>query len=423
MRVLWIMYNTLGNAARILNGASSQSGTWIDATSGHLLNMNDKVTLAVAVIDNKPAKIVDQESGVVYYGVSGVERCRGKRDSKTAKKMWAAVLDDFKPDIIQIWGTDFSNGLDVADVSKEIPVVVYIQGVIRAIDKYKNGSLPFTELRHHINFLDKIKCIKLVMNQRNLHKQVTYEEQLVNRVKNIIIDSDWCESQYRGFCRDLKPYRLSFAVNQAFLKERWDLGHARKNTIFCIAGRTPYKGLYQAIKAMAIVKRQIPDVRLIIPGDMTPQGSALLTRSPYLAYLDKLIETKGLKDNIVFCGRLNTEQMIQQMLSANAFVTPSCIENSPSSLREAMYLGMPCISSFAGSIYEFMVHNSNGLLYRFEEYDDLAFHIIKVLLQPDFAVTIGNNAFDSIREKHSQTFLGKDLYRIYENVLKDANVE
>lgn len=90
---------------------------------------------------------------------------------------------------------------------------------------------------------------------------------------------------------------------------------------------------------------------------MTQQGSALLTRSPYLAYLDKMIDQADLRDNIEFCGRLDQVQMARQMLDAKAFVMSSCIENHSSTLREAMYLGMPCISALAGSVYELVVHS------------------------------------------------------------------
>ena len=423
MRVLWITYEPIGKAAQILSGSTTQSGTWIDATADLLLNGNDEINLAVATISNQSQKVVDPESAIVYYGVSGVKRYRGKRDGKSAKQIWAAVLEDFKPDIIQIWGTEFSNGLDVVEVTNGIPVVVFIQGVMRAIDKYKYGGLPLSVVSHHINILDRIKCIKLVMNQRDIHKQVAYEEQLVCMVRNVILDNDWCESQFRSFCSDLKPYRLTLAVNKSFLKDQWNIHTARKNTIFCIAGRTPYKGLHQAIQAIAIVKQQIPDIKLIIPGDMTPQGSALLTRSPYLVYLEKLIEKEGLKDNIDFCGRLNSEQMVQQMLVANVFVMPSCIENHSSTLREAMYLGMPCISSLVGSVYELMVHNQNGLVYRYDEYEDLAFHIIRVLSEPELAVKIGKNAYDSIRKMYSQTQSRDNLYLVYKSIVENVTVE
>ena len=421
MRVLWVTYEPIGKAARILNGTTSQSGSWIDATADLLLGRNGKTELAVAAIHQQSRKIVDSADHVVYYGVSGVRKLRGRRDARTALQAWAAVLEDFKPDIIQIWGTEYSNGLDVAEVAHGIPIVIFIQGVMRAIAKYRFGSLPLSEVRQAIGLPDKIKCLKMVMNQRDIERQVAIEAQLVCQVKHVILDNDWCESQYWSFCPDLKAHRLTLAISQAFLKDCWDLSRARRNTVFCIAGRTPYKGLHQAIKAMAIVKRQIPDAKLIIPGDMTQQGSALLTRSPYLAYLDKLIDQAGLQDNIEFCGRLDQVQMARQMLEAQAFVMPSCIENHSSTLREAMYLGMPCISALAGSVYELVVHNQNGMVYRYDEFEDLACHIIRVLTQPELAIKLGKQAYASIRVLYPQTNFGDDLYQIYESILKNGS--
>lgn len=48
------------------------------------------------------------------------------------------------------------------------------------------------------------------------------------------------------------------------------------------------------------------------------------------------------------------------MLESNAFIMMSCIENHSSTLREAMYLGVPCISSAISSVPEFVTHGKNG---------------------------------------------------------------
>lgn len=81
--------------------------------------------------------------------------------------------------------------------------------------------------------------------------------------------------------------------------------------------------------------------------------------------------------------------MITEYLNANVYVLPSCIENSPNSLCEAQILGVPCISSICGGTADFINNNIDGLLYRCEEYEQLAQKIINIFNSGDKISNIG----------------------------------
>ena len=81
-----------------------------------------------------------------------------------------------------------------------------------------------------------------------------------------------------------------------------------------------------------------------------------------------------------------------------------------------MIVGTPCISSYVGGIPEYLQHNVNGLLYRFEEYEILASHIIKIFYNPAFASGIALNGRAFMRDSRNASNLKKELLWIYEKV-------
>ena len=412
MKVLWILSSPIGRMSELFSGSPTQSGTWVDATLACLTKTDDEIVVAIAA-GHTDSRTVRDEDGTTYYGVSGVVPRRGRRARSSDRKKWRAVIEDFRPDLIQVWGTEFTNALDVMDAADDIPVVVNIQGLVKVIADHKYGDMRLTDLMSKVGFVDKIKCVGYYSRYLWLSRQRQYEAEIVRRSSGIITDSDWCSAQFSWMASSVPAYRYSMPVGDAFLSDQWGYERCSANRLFCIAGTGPYKGIHTLLEALALVKREVPDVRLMVPGTLSGNGS----ENPYVAYLRSLITEKSLSDNVHFCGILDSAAMADQMLQASIMVMPSCVENQSSTLWEAMYLGVPCISSVAGSAHEVIRHELNGMLYRYGESEVLAYYIVKLLKDSALARSIGGNAYESIRAVHPTENLGSALLHIYEAVL------
>ena len=180
-----------------------------------------------------------------------------------------------------------------------------------------------------------------------------------------------------------------------------------------IGGTNAGKGQHKLLEALCTVKEYYPDVKVIIPGNMRFGWK----ENPYVSYLKWFISKNGLNDNVEFCGQLNSEQMAQKLFDSDVFVNPSYIENISTSLREAMYMGLPCITSQVGSLHEVIHNGYNGFSYRFEETQVLAYEILEIFNNRERTERLAENAYISIREKYPQEDTCESLKLIYSKVV------
>ena len=417
MKILWITYAPLGRLAELLGFGLTQSGTWIDGAMESLLEADQTVELTV-LTTSKIKEIRRKKEGRVEYVCLNLGRCpRGKSTSRSKLTGWLSEIKRIAPDLIHIWGTEFSIGYDLAKEIKNIPIVYRIQGAINSISKYPNGHLAVKRMKKELSFFDRLKANKYHKDSRFMEKQAAMELQMIGESSAIFSDNEWALMQYQMKLPHIPVYFDKLPIRQVFYDGKWSYDTARPNSLFCLAGRTAYKGIHQVIEALALLKKDFPDILLRVPGSIASRNPKWLFEPTYITYLKKLIQKYGLEKNVEFLGALTSEQMAEAMCQSSIFVMPSVIENESATLREAMMLGMPVVSAFVGDIYETVVHKETGLLYRYEEYEMLAYHIKTLLSDSGFAKTLGCNAKEFMEQAYENENYGKTLVEIYQKVL------
>lgn len=424
MKVLWIMYSPIGRAAELIENRKSQSGTWIDATAKTICKEKD-IELGIASIASRTIKIYDNQEQITYYGLEGVRQLTGESPKKEDVKKWREIIDDFAPNIVMVWGTENANGISILQaVEKNVPVLFFIQGIMGRNTRYPLGLLRLKELSSNLSFISLLKFLYILKNENKQRKQVAFETQMVRNCDGVIVDSEWAASYYRNTWRHINLYYLPLPINECFFKGKHSVDDARTHTIFTVDGRYPGKGIFQLIKSLRDVVEIYPDCKLIIPGSMPERKPKWIFESPYFTYLKRLIKKYNLENNVCFCGRLSVEEMKAQLLSCHIFVMPSCFENHSASLREALYMGVPSVTSLVGCIDEYTHCGEDVLSYRYGENDVLAEHIIRLFNDKEFAKQLGQNAYENIRHYYPMDNLGSKLYSIYKLAIerkKNAN--
>lgn len=422
MKVMWITFAPIGRAAKIMYGASTQSGGWIDATLDALMPYirENKLELELVALDGKEVSVIDEETGITYKTVS-VTRTRGKRGAKEDKAKFKALIDEFSPDVIQIWGTEFTFGLDVIEAAENIPVCFYIQGVMDSLVKHPLGDIPAFRLFCELGLTSIFKFRSLGKWHKINACHVALESEMISRSAGLIADNEWTSAQYSN-CTD-KIYFVPLAANRVFSEKKWNTDECEKYSLFTVAGGIcPQKGIHDAVMAVAVLKKKYPDVKLYIPGAISTRKPEFLYDSVFIRHIRRLIQKYELQENVCFTGRLSPTQMAERMERSHAFVMPSCVETHSSSLREAMLVGVPCVSADVGSVPEFVHHGKNGFIYRYGEAQTLAYYIDKIFSDDTLAERIGENAKESINEMFPQDAIGEMMYLAYEKMVNGVKV-
>ena len=116
---------------------------------------------------------------------------------------------------------------------------------------------------------------------------------------------------------------------------------------------------------------------------------------------------------------LNAEEMKQQFLKSEIFVSPSVIENSPNSLGEAMILGMPIVAANVGGVSSMLVHGKEGYLYQSDAPYLLAYYISQLFDDRENEYELGKNAREHALRTHNKEKNIRELIDIYKNITEE----
>lgn len=420
MKVLWITNIPLGILGERLNGKRS-GGLWMSALLDEFA-LKKECELVVATAIPRVESIRAEENRVVYYGIPGQYPLLYKENDTKNIAAWETMLKQEKPDIIQVWGTEFTHGLCVLRLADtlNIPSVIHMQGYLGSITRHYLAGISHDELKKTVTFRDFIKHDSIEQQQKKYFASVSKEKEMLQLSGNIIYESDWCEDSVRAVVPNIVSYRRAESINKTFFGHSWSLDKAEPHTVMCTASGYPLKGLHMVLRAVSMLKEDYPDIKLYVPGTkMVSDGSLKwqIRKNGYTKYIEKLINELDLKKNIVWMGYVTQEQLAERLTKTRVFVLSSSIENHSNSLKEAMLVGTPSVASAVGGVPEYVRNGENGFLYRFEEYEIMAMHIKKLFEDDDLACKISKQSKEDMTKLHS----GLDIYNktmsIYRSIL------
>ena len=418
MKILWIVNTPLGPLGERLYGKRN-NGVWMDALMASFAEHNEHqlvITTTAAVSDT----IRLEENGIAFYALPDQPPILYSENKPGNINAWQRLIDEENPDLIQVWGTEFTHGLCALRLAKDIPSVIYMQGYLGSIARHYLAGMTHDELKKSVTFRDIIKRDSIVQQQKKYYASTAKEKEMFELSGNVICENDWCENSIRAVVPNINIYRCPLSINQVFTQRSWDISKAEPHSIICNASGYPLKGLHMLLRAAALLKNRYPDIKLYVPGaKVTSDGTLkwMLRKRGYTKYIEKLIKELGIEENIVWLGALPQDKLAEWYSKVRAFVMCSAIENHSSSLKEAMMVGTPSVASIVGGVPEYVTHGDNGFLYRFEEYDILASYVSKLFEDDEMALKISANARKSAADLHSEKDIYETTIKIYDSIL------
>ena len=409
MKSLWIVNKCCGGLHQKIHGKKATGGQWLDAMLEEAAEAADD-SIVVVNIEKNPKLPSYKEENITYYTLQGEPNANYDYKSKKALQAWKDIFDSEKPDVIEIWGTEFPYALAALNVAKDLPAVIYVQGILDSIAKYYLSGLTDKELKKAVTLRDVLTKTTIRQTKRDYERRSAYECEIVKRAGHIIVENQWAKAYYSKMAPGVKVHFLPISISSSFREHSWSEDTMKPHTIMCSAANYPIKGLHMLLKALAIVKKVHPDVRLFIPGTVLKDTKSLkskLKQNGYDRFIRQMITKLDLSDNVSYTGRLTADEMAKKMSEVNLFAMCSAIENHSSTLKEAMTVGTPCVASYVGGVPEYAVNEENCLLYRYEDYEVLAQNICRLFEDKDLRVKLSENASADMRKPRTESDYAK----------------
>lgn len=371
-KVLWICNIILPAIARELKVPYSSREGWLSGTFEKVGREEAPFTLGVCFPMAEAKRLSVQ--GVECYGFAENLNTPESYDAGM-EEAFREIFQDFEPDIIHIFGTEFPHTLAaVRAFGKPERTLIGIQGVCGEIAKVYMAGLP-EEAQRKVTFRDFIRRDSIKRQQEKFARRGAYEAEAIRGCKNI--------TGRTGFDREaaakINPEARYFFMNETLRKEfyegEWRLTGCEAHSIFLGQGDYPLKGMHFVLEAMALLAPKYPDCRLYVAGNSVIAHNSLKEKiklPAYGKYLLSLIRQYGLEERVVMLGKRNASEMKERYLRSSVFVCASVLENSPNTVGEAQLLGVPTVASRAGGIPDMITDGEDGLLFPAGDVEKLA---------------------------------------------------
>lgn len=184
------------------------------------------------------------------------------------------------------------------------------------------------------------------------------------------------------------------------------VGNRIKNQIVTTARLVAWKGIEGIIRAVAILKKKIPDVKLLVAGD-----------GPELENLKTLALSTGVSENVVFMGNVSREETRRIRKESEVYVLNSTYEGLPHTVLTSFDAMIPTVATNISGTNEAVYHEQTGLLVEPGDDQGLADAIERILNNPELGKTLAQNAKNLLKEKFSWEAHLKTLNSILESVV------
>ena len=414
MKILWLC-NTSANADEHFNKNLSSGGGWLKSLDR---SIQDRVDLHVAFYDFVNTDSFKYLSSTYHPIKIGL----GKKSlllkllinydyDRHSTSDIVSIVNRVKPDLIHIHGSEYNFASIINKVN--MPVLVSIQGILTV---YEHKFFSGIE-KEYIS-----ACNRFSRGYKQALFGGTYKSDLLNLIARSSRErSNLRPCQYimgrtawdRRVSSLLSPQGKYFVGNEilrdSFYSRVWSKQRQDQFTIFSITGNNFYKGFEAICHTLKLLRDARFNIEWRVAG--VTENDPIVT--VVKCKLGNLYPTTGLQ----LLGRLTADELVEQCLSADAYVMASHIENSPNNLCEAMILGLPCVGTFAGGTGSLLQDGVEGILVQDGDPWAMAGAIIELLNNYDLCVKYGVHARKRALVRHNKENIVANLIETYTQII------
>jgi colanic acid/amylovoran biosynthesis glycosyltransferase len=174
----------------------------------------------------------------------------------------------------------------------------------------------------------------------------------------------------------------------------------------CAARLAPVKGQHILIAALEILVKAGRKVSVHLAGGGPDRQS-----------LEQDVEAQGLREQVIFEGLLNQDQLRQLYRDSDAMVLASFAEGVPVALMEAMAMEIPCVTTWITGVPELIENMKDGLLVAPGDEVALAEAIGRLMDDPELRRRLGCAGRQKVLAKYDLNRNGARLAEVFKRRL------
>lgn len=406
MRILWFsvtpsLFNPQSNGH---NG-----GGWI-ASLEQIVRKEKSIELGVAF--HFPDNGFKYENdGVCYYPIapkkkSLIDRLINRNEDKENTARYLKIIEDFRPDVIHIFGSENDFGLICAHT--QIPVVIHIQG---CMPPYHNALFPVGLSKWDFIFGKGLSLNYRFIGLRSdgaFRKAAEREIRIIQNCKYFMGRTEWDKRLIDLFNPQATYFHCEEALRDSFIQgtAKWEYPTSDKKIITSVISRPWYKGCDLILKTAALLKRFTD-----IDYEWRVYGI------PEMRFYEAKYKIKAKEVNVKVMGTASKEELVEALCKTNCYVHTSYIDNSPNSLCEAQILGVPILATHVGGISSLIDDGCNGILFPANAPYTAASLIKQLTSDRELAERLSSNAIEKATKRHNPNDIKESLLNIYRDII------
>jgi len=407
------------DVAEELGQKPSPFGGWLTLMTRRLAQ-SPNFTIGIAMRSESKNYRRLEKDGITYYALPR-QRDRFDVSQSDVEK----VLTDFMPDILHVEGAEMRHARRFMETWGGARLLS-MQGVLNGIRPYQLGYLPILRMLSPKRPRDSIVALALLINFRlKFIPRLIGERKAMKMADHVMGRTLWDQAQAALLAPQARYHRCSRILREEFYTYIRKPSEIEPFSLFIGNASVPLKGAHIAVQALGQLLSDFPQAILYIAGE---DPDTLSWRSAkryvgYPVYLLHLIRRLGLERNVRFTGILSGHAMADRMARSHVCLMSSIIENSPNTLGEAMILGVPIVSAYAGGAPSMASDESEALFYRAEDVAMMAFQIRRIFQDPSLAASLSVAARSRAHKTHDPDRNLADLIAAYDSIMPGTRDE
>jgi glycosyltransferase involved in cell wall biosynthesis len=218
--------------------------------------------------------------------------------------------------------------------------------------------------------------------------------------------TEWDKSVSKLLSPHSKYYYCSEVLRPEFIesKDRWNPKDRGHKIIVSTISSPLYKGGDVILTTAQLLKNAKIDFEWSVIGASNFKS------------IEQKIGIMAKDVNVILNGTLSAKVLKERLLNADVFVHPSYIDNSPNSICEAQFLGLPVISTNVGGISSLIPSDDYGLLFPANDPYRACSLIMSILNNKKLSLKISANSRSLAEKRHDQTTIISDLITTYKRI-------